>query len=457
MNLIWHLIKFNFIFNKLRLIFLTFVSTLILTLSYYLNETLELAGGDMLQYSLYGIFIIVVGKLNYRSTIMFDVKHMQSLPISKKEMVWAKSLADVVHYFPVSLVLCYGFALSFPNYHMVIVFFLIHLVLFVANMIAFNKRIDFARMQYSQTSFKNTFLYFNKYFDSMIVLFFVAVIGTILIGGLKDNILLQEYALLVFVIIFSFLVFSRTVKILNDETLSYFLVKRDLIRIGVKFVFIGIPTILLFKSEPILKKKLKQQLKNNNKYVKSLNSEYEKMSLRVDEKRLILALTNNDEKEIETYLLTHKDLPWDVEVMGGYLPHIAAGSGNLMMLEEIAKRKPEFLNMQGKYKKRTPLFTAMANCQLEAAQYLIGNGVDLNQQDINGDTPAIFAARNKCYGGVIMLNQVGADFSIINKKEKDVYTFIQGTGIDHFLPRKQSRSIASEKPEKIKVKTNKKD
>ncbi|MBD67060.1 MAG: hypothetical protein CME62_17795 [Halobacteriovoraceae bacterium] len=448
MKLVWFFCKQHFIFNKYRFLLISFISSLILSFGIFFYDKAADKAAFLMQYSIYPIFIILIGKINFRNNMMFDVKHMMSLPMSKKEVIWTKSLADVLHYFPVTFVFLYGFYLGFPNYNVFIVGIILHFVLFIANMIAFNKRIDFARMQHAQASFKNSFLWLNKTFDSMLFIFIIMLTSSIIIGGFKNHVLMQQYLMLIFCSIMGFIVYTKTIKMLTDETLSYLMLRRDLVRIGVKAMVIGVPLAMTFYSEKFIQKKLKN-LKQVSPVVKNLNKEYEKISLKVDDKRLLMAIAQQNTQEIETYLATHKDLPWDIEILGGYIPHIAAGSGNVMMLEEMLKRRPELINMKGKHKKRTPLFTAMANCQLNSAQFLLDHGAKLDVQDIHGDTPIIFAAKNKCYGGVVLLGHSGANIEIANKKNKTLQAYIKGSGLDHIINQKSptdkiKRSIASE-------------
>ena len=73
MNLFWHLLKFNFIFNKVKIAFLAILSFVILVLTLYFHDSLEDAGSTMMQYSFYVMFMIFTGKMNARNNMMFDI------------------------------------------------------------------------------------------------------------------------------------------------------------------------------------------------------------------------------------------------------------------------------------------------------------------------------------------------------------------------------------------------
>ena len=228
MNLIFHLLKFNFKFHKVRILLFT-VGCLCLTGGvFYFYDTDAERGKSLIQYSGYLLFMIFTMSISPKSTMSLGMKHLLGLPMSKRQIVISQSIADLTYYFPVSFVTLYGFSLVYPQYHIFLVGIIFHLMLVVANMISMNKRIDFERMQHAKASFKNSFVYFKKYIDTSIHLIVIIFVVTMLVTLLNKKIYILEYAFIVVMITACFLMFNKTIKMLKDETLSYFLMKRDL-------------------------------------------------------------------------------------------------------------------------------------------------------------------------------------------------------------------------------------
>jgi hypothetical protein len=444
MKLFWHLFKFNFIFNKVRLTVLTFLSAFIVVTGYYLNDSMAQAGSDILQYSSYVMFIILTGKMNLRNSMMFDIKQLQALPLSKREIVFHKSAADIAHFFPISLVCLYGFYLAYPEYHIVPAAIILHAVLLVANIVALNKRIDFARIQHSSTSFKNSFLYLNKYLDIFIYMGTVLMIVAVILSALSKKVVFQEYAFSILIVLLIFATFTSTVKMLKDETLSYFIVRRDIKRIGLKLSFLIIPLITFhFVKENVGGSKNK--VASRSDYINTLHGQFSKYSGKYEEKKLLLSISQNEDNALSAYLEKHQSLPWGTDILGGYLPHIAAGAGNEKILGKLVSLRSDSVNMKGKIKKRTPIFTALRDCQLGSVKFLIQNGANINHQDINGDTPIMYAAQSGCYGGVLILKSHGANAELQNTNGEDLEYFVKDSGLSYYWENYPVRDLASEK------------
>ena len=451
MSKFWHLVKFNILFNSVRIIFLSVLSLILLGLcSYFYDEPKEM-GGALMQYCFYIMFMIFTGKMNSKNSMMFDIKHLMAMPMTKKEIVLLKSFADSFQMLPIALVFLYGFSLSFPQYHVLMAAIILYLVISFGNIIAFNKRIDFSRMQHSKTSFKNSFLFLHKFLEMFLQIIFVTMaVGLVNIVFAK-NIFMQEYGFLILIATGVFLAGSSTLKMLKDETRSYFIFKRDVIRIGWKIIVVVVPLVVVhkaYKTENLLKNFENMGL---GQVGDTLNSKYkEKVNImsNLSEKTFLLTILNKDTKGFNEYINSKKEIPWEKEIMGSYPPHIAAGSDNLEILKTLIELKPDVVNLPGKFKKKTPLYSALRYCQLSSAQLLIDNGANIDHRDIDGNSPMIYAASRKCYGGVLLLKQHGAKVNLENLKGKTAMDFIPAkSGIKFFLNTEEelARGIASEK------------
>lgn len=451
MSKFWHLVKFNIIFNRVTIVFLSFLSIFIVGICTYFYEVEKELGEALMQYSFYIMFMIFTGKMNSKNSMMFDVKHMLALPLTKKETIILKSFADSIQMLPVAAVFLYGVSLAFPKYHVFMAAIIIYLVLTLGNIIAFNKRIDFSRMQHSKASFKNSFLFLHKYLEMFIQIIITVMAIGLVIAVFEKNIFMQEYGFLILISTGLFLAASNTLKMLKDETRSYFILKRDAFRIGWKVIVVVLPLLFFhkaYKTGDLIKglgsssnkDALTNKLIEKVKYIKN-----------VGDKKVLLTIINNDEKGFDEYLAGKNEIPWNSEVMGSYPPHLAAGNGGVDIINKIIDIRPDAVNMPGKFKKKTPIYAAIRKCKLDVMELLLNRGANINHQDIDGNTPIHFAAQRKCYGGVLLLQEKGAKTHLKNMKGKYVVDYIpKSSGLRYFINNnkpeaKTPRSLASEK------------
>jgi hypothetical protein len=115
LNTFLHLLKYNIVFNKTRIAFLTVMASFMVFLVYYFMPDHQEFGEGLMQYSSYILFVLFTGKMNARNSQMFDIKHLLALPLTKKEIIMTKSLADLVLFLPVSITFLWDFPLSFPS------------------------------------------------------------------------------------------------------------------------------------------------------------------------------------------------------------------------------------------------------------------------------------------------------------------------------------------------------
>ena len=327
MKLIIHLIKYNLIFNKIRFAFLSFLAFVTFDLGYYFHDSQKEFGEFLMQYSLYFLFPIMIGKINSKNNLMFDIKHLMALPLTKNQIVFTKSAADVVEYIPLITIFLWGVHLGFPNYHISLIALGVPGILFCANMISFNKRIDFSRMQHSRASFKNSILYVHKYLEMMIAMTIVALAAAAILIGFKDYPIYQEYGLLVLIAIGIFFSFSSCLKMLKDETRSFFIMKRDIFRIGWKLALVGVPMIFVQNIEELTKGR------SNMKVLTNFINSKQMVNRDIKEKSFLLSLANDNEKAFDKFISENKLIPWESEVIGNYPAHIIAKNGNLSLME----------------------------------------------------------------------------------------------------------------------------
>lgn len=446
MKLFWHLIKYNLIFNKVRMMFLILLSIFIILVGHYFYDEAKEMGQAFMQYSFYVMFMIFTGKTTSKNGMMFDIKHLVGLPLSKRQIVLLKSVADSFQMLPIAFVFLYGVFLAFPEYHLFIVIPILFIAITFSNIIAFNKRVDFSRMQHSKASFKNSFLYLHKYIDSSIQLGIIIFIVMIIFAVFNKNIFMQEYSFFIFLIVVTFLSSSNAVRMLKDETMSYFVMKRDVIRIGLKLIVVLIPLLFIhqvykgstFKS---IANEIFNKDKVNLKWKMEALASLEKISDPI-KKDFMVSLIEENIENLKKHIKDGQGIPWEIDINGAYPIHLAVILNNQKILDLLLKANPEMINRQGKINKTPVISTAMTNCNLKMVEHLIAHKADLNSININGDTPLIVAAKNKCYGGIILLQKNGANLALKNNEGLDLYQYIdKSTGIPYLLG---DRGIAGE-------------
>ncbi len=450
MNKYLHLIKYNLIFYKINLLYLTCFTLLIFGFSYWLMDDAKSLGESLMTYSLYLLGMISMTKATPKSSMMFDIKHLLALPLTKIEIIVLKSITDIVLVTPVIVLFTYGFILSGLKYHLISFVIIFLMGLTIVNIIIFNKRIDSYRMEHVKSSFTSNL----KWFD----VFITSGLSFLLLGGsvftifilTKDNIWVQEYAMGIFLFALFFFATSRTLKLLKDETRSYFILRRDLGWLFVKILVFTVPIIT-----PVLMKTNKQFATTLDNGLKStpfeeVATELEQMT-DLEGKKVLLSIIEGRDEVVLDYMEERKSLPWQSEIFGNYPPHLAVLYNRKKVLEKMIELKPEVVNLEGKVKKRTPIYSALKSCNLPMLKNLVNHGGNINHVDIEGDNPAIFAAKKSCYGGLIYLKEVGVDLEHKNKKGLNAANYIdrktgliEVLGLTPVVKKTKKRGVASE-------------
>ena len=443
MSKLWHLMKYNLIFYKVKLVFQASLAFFLLMICLYFYESDKELGEALMQYSFFIFFINYTGKINSKAGMMFDIKHLVALPLSKRELVFLKSFADAVEMLPISLVFLYGFSMAFPNYHILFVSFLLFLTIVFANIISLNKRVDFSRMQHSKASLRNWILYIHKYLELNIQIAVAIFTFLIIFALFRNNIFLQEYSLLVFIVTALVVGGFGTLKMLSDETRSYFMFKRDSLRIGAKLIVFLIPWFIF---DQIYSSNYGKKVIKENEEISSMVTKHIKKLKGLSSQRALIMIVKKDKKGLKDYLESGKEIPWETEILGNYPLHLSVITDDLEIVKTIAELNPKEINKIGKKNQFTPLFSAIKRCNLEIMDYLITKGATINHQDVNGNTPMIYAAKRKCYGGVVLLKNHGALVTLENQKGKNIFDYLKGNhGIAYLLKENTSNNTSSKR------------
>ncbi len=449
MKLFLHFLKYNLIFNRAGLLLLSGIAMVIIGISHVTCDDGISAGHAIMQYCSYIFFIKITGKLNHKTSHSFDTKHMAALPINFFELVLLKSLADTIDSLPIIMSFMYGFYLGFPEYNLFMGLIILIMLLTLGNIIGLNKRIDFSRMQYSKASIKNSILYLNKYLEGSLFAVAGALSVAMLIGLFKNQTFLLGYSFFVLLSLFITLATIFTIRMYSDETLSYFFWKRDGKRIFFKGSIAGLPILLFFILDlNPLENKIKL---NENQFMSHIVSQLPK-GFKNNNKEFLLAIANGDGKKLDEFLKAGKSIPWDENILGNFPPHLVILANNSEAFDLLTLEETDWIEKRSVSTQKTPLHIAAKHCHLWAMEKLIIHGARINVRDTKGNTPALLAAKNSCYGGLAFLKFKGADLSLKDKNGKGILNYIKNEkGMKELVElsldteAKPFRGIASEK------------
>ncbi len=397
----------------------------------------------------------------YTNRRKFNLKYLLSLPLSKSQLIMTKVTSDFVYFVP-SIVLAFsGVMFSKQQFSAIpLLFILLQIITFVA-FIIFDSDVEQPRLENAKSSFMNRLIYVRKgmdlvFFGVFILYFALAVNMTPLDMAIK------QYLIIIILFLALGFKFRRTLNLLKDESLSYFIPRRDMWIIGKKVMVFGTFGALFMLSGATLpskygKSKIYSLIENNKvEEFKKIISKIDKdersekgftpvsaalMSGKLDLLKLLL------QQDFELNKATVK-----FESKESYRPvHLAASSGNTETLDFIIGKNLKGLDRQTTKYKYTPLHIASIDCNPNITDYLISKKANLNLKDSEGNTALTYAAMKRCFSSMALLLEAGANPLIKNAEDKIASSYVKGSS-KYLLERKErlinsqvSRGLASEK------------
>ena len=174
----------------------------------------------------------------YTNRRKFNLKYLLSLPLSKSQLIMTKVTSDFVYFVP-SIVLAFsGVMFSKQQFSAIpLLFILLQIITFVA-FIIFDSDVEQPRLENAKSSFMNRLIYVRKgmdlvFFGVFILYFALAVNMTPLDMAIK------QYLIIIILFLALGFKFRRTLNLLKDESLSYFIPRRDMWIIGKKVMVFG--------------------------------------------------------------------------------------------------------------------------------------------------------------------------------------------------------------------------
>jgi hypothetical protein len=469
LKFLWHFIKSNFKYNKIELAISYCATLLVFGLFYYFKGDSNDYAGDMLISTAFYALLYAF----YSNKKKLNLKYVLSLPLSKSELLLTKSVSDLIFFVPAVSLAFVGIYTSPIKFTAIPLLIILTLVVMIVSLIMFDSDIEQPRLENTRASFINRLIYARKGIN----FFFMATLATYSAIGIHFSPLsleVKQYGailLLAFVLIFKF---NSSLKLMKDESLSYFMFKRDLWNMGIKlavFVFpvimaklLGVSTINI---SPYGDHAVFNMIKENN--VKELQlalkeKDYSKLVGKKGFKPVHAAIKEGHIKVLELLLkhghkieLTHKIL--DPKYKGLKPSHLAVLSRNPEMFKKIKELNSFDIEERSKITLKTPLIVSAENCSEEIGDYLISQGADVNAQDHKGKTPLMYSIERGCDSLTSLLIASNPDLLLMDNNGKVAYEYMNKRDSMHYLLYKHMPKTFFEKQaeELVKQKANKRE
>lgn len=431
MKVFWHFFLSNMKYNKIELGISYVLGFLVFVAFEYLKDPKTTDGEILFSVAFYGILYAF-----YSNKRKYSLKYLISLPLSKTQLLINKVASDLVYFIPAIFLAFWGAIhsnFSFDKFALIIL--LVQIVFFVS-FIMFDSDIEQPRLENARSSFINRLIYVRKMINFFFMATFIVYIA-VAVNLSPISMSIKQYFLIILLSLILFFKFNKSLKLMKDESLSYFMPKRDIFTIGWKVAIFAIPAITFhmlgytlpsrYGTEKVFsmiqrgyKKDLKSILKQTPKNLKG-KSGYSVVDAAIDV---------GDIDSLEYLLENGHKINWKSNLTNnsyeGLKPiHLAVHSGNVEMVKKIVEMKPESINELAKSWKTTPLHMASVYCHPEITEYLALKNVPIDQVNSKGNTPLILAAKGNCYASLAILLEYGAKVDIKNKENKTVLNYMK--------------------------------
>jgi len=475
LKFLWHFVKSNIKYNKIELA-ISYCATLIVfgLFTYFKGDSKDYAGDMLISTAFYALLYAF-----YSNKKKLNLKYVLSLPLSKSELLLTKSISDLIFFVPAISLSFVGVYTSPLKFSIIPLLVILILIVMIVSLIMFDSDIEQPRLENTRASFINRLIYARKGIN----FFFMATLATYSAIGIHFSPLsmeVKQYSailLLSFVIIFKF---NSSLKLMKDESLSYFIFKRDLWNMGIKmgvFVFpvilaklLGVSTISI---SPYGDHAVFNMIRENN--VKELQlalkeKDYSTLVGKKGFKPIHAAIKEGHLKILELLLEKGHDIAMTDKIIDkryqGFKPaHLAVLSNNVEMFKKIKDIKNFNLNEPTNTTKKTPLIVSAEHCSEAIGDYLLSAGADVNAQDSLGKTPLMYSIERSCDSLTSLIIANSPELLLKDSKGKVAYEYMSKRDSMHYLLKKhmpkayfeeqaqklkderRARSIASEKEE----------
>jgi ankyrin repeat protein len=406
----------------------------------------------------------------------FSWKFMQGLPLTKKELIQALCLTNLLEILPlVTFFILYWKPINkeiFDN-QFELIRFTAFLILFsiLMGMWMIKTQIEFPRVEYQKRNANNKLIRSLRFYLLCCVFltyfgiacyylensFHVPVAYYFKIFFKSFEVIASSWWLHFIILIIIVIQCYQVLKVWSNEKLSY---RSNAWNQQKEYSLITGSTIMLVLAFSNI------DFKTPNLYKGALTKAvYEKRYDLIEEELRIHPNINVKNKEGVTALLAAIHLG-DLEMVkyldgrGANLQDSVTGKNrfkgvdSLLMAIKAEKKEiveylltkkmkaDKFYEKEGYY----PLHLAAHTCNASIIDLLIKNGADINSLNKEGETPLHVSVKTKCFSGTVTLKEAGADFSTLDKNGKRPIDILkdQKTELSYFVE-KNSRFPASQK------------
>ncbi len=457
MKCYWHFLKSNLLYNKVELSFSYGLTILVFCLYLYLQSigSEAMTGMNFLSIAFYALLYAF-----FSNKKKFNLKYLVSLPMPKAEMLLIKACSDIVFFFPF---ICLGFTgviLAEFKVNPLAALVLLVQASVMASLFLFDSDVEEPRIENTRASFVNRLVFIRKKLDFV---FYLGVVG--IIGGVVFVSNINEGLAGLILVVLGFLAigfkFFQSLKLLKDESLSYFVPKRDVFKMGWKLSVIAAPALFMYLNGI----GFGSSYGNNDVFNSIVSNDLDSLKKFVESGKVKVVngytplLVAAQEGNVEAFNLIFElgksvnlnSVVSNKKLFGYGLAHLSALSNNLNMMERVLSIQTDALNLkttQGK----TPLMVAAGNCRSKMVDYLLHKGADPDVRSEGGDTALIHATRGGCNANVALLLEYGASVDVKNGKGKLALDYLsKNSSIRYLLERRMpkeyfeaKRSLASE-------------
>jgi len=457
MKVFLHLFISNLKFNKLELGISYFITAIVIFFVRIFRDTKSTDADFLFSIAFYAMLYAF-----YTNRRKFNLKYLVSLPLSKTQLVMAKTSSDFVYFVPAVICAFTGVMYSPIEFSAIpLLIILFQIVMFVA-FIIFDSDIEQPRLENAKSSFLNRLIYMRKGMDFVFFGVFVIYLA-LAIHVTPLEMVVKQYLIIIVLSLALGYKFRRTLNLLKDESYSYFMPKRDLFSIGKKISLFGIIGILFMISGLSMPSKYGEDkfytaIQEGNpkslekalatvKEIKPSKSGYTPITASIIEGN-IEAL-----RILEKYgfAMSLQDTFTDEEETFSPI-HLAINSGSIEMIEYVVRKLPEAMDVKTEKNQLSGLHLAAINCKPEAIDYLVSKNINLNAKDPRGNTALIYSAKSNCMPAMAILLEAGANPLFKNSKEKTASNYLKSKKYKYLLKRKElliesklNRELASEK------------
>lgn len=462
MKYFWHFLQSNIKYNKLELA-ISYGLTILFHIAYVYMQDISLVkskkpdSGEMfISVAFYATLYVYY--TNKRKT---HIKYYLSLPLSKAKLLLNKVLSEFVFFIPaIYLINMAALYSKFEIHHLGLTIILL-LVSVVVSLFLFDSAVEEPRLENAKASFMNRLVYVRK---SMDFLFRFVAVGYIAaaIYILQIDVLLKEYMIVLLLGVVIFFKFQNSLRLIQDESLSYFIPKRDMVRAGWKFGFLLVPLLVLKPATDYLshygdnelveyivqgqQEKIADYYHSGGKWDVILKNNFTPTLVAIKHGRLDI---------LDFMIKNGATVPSNKPVKGFGVEgmkaiHLAVLSGNVDMVSYLAKNFPETKIAILDENEYTALHLAIQKCSGKMIDRLIKEEIELNARNDEGQTPIMqAAARSKCYYGVVALSEANADITIVDKAGESIFDYLRNSSFRYFVekkyPNQYGRYLASKK------------